>query len=158
MLEHVWDWRMVRSEIWIGMSVSLIFSCSLQTAVIHSGAAERKHESFFFFLPLLCFSSSAEAFSCLLSISIAHLFSFVFPLLSPFNPFSSLPTLSRFPLQPLSFQPHLSIFPLPTSIQSSSTNSALLPPPVCHLWLFLTDFLLENVLSLVGFVLLFLPF
>lgn len=117
------------------MSVSLIFSCSLQTAVIHSGAAERKHESFSFFfssLPLLPFSSSAEAFSCLLSISIAHLSSFVSPPLVPIQSVSIPPnTLSRFPLQLLSFQPHLSIFP--TSIRSSSTNSVVLPPPVCHL-------------------------
>lgn len=43
----------------------------------------------------------------LLSITIAHLFSFVSPPVSPFNPFSFPPP---FPLQLLSFQPDLSIF------------------------------------------------
>lgn len=89
-----------------------------------------------FSLPSPCSVLISWGLARLLSITIAHLFSFGSPPVSPFNPFSCPPP---FPLQLLSFQPDLSIFGnsyfCVTSLSlftSSLTSSFSLPPTVCH--------------------------
>lgn len=98
-------------------------------------AKKETWKSYFFFLPP-CSVLISRGLARLVSITIAHLFSFVSPLVSPFNPFSFPPPL---PLQLLSFQSDLSIFgkllfsvTLLSLFTSSLTSSFSLPPPVCH--------------------------
>lgn len=130
----VWDWLMARSEIWIQDECQVNILLLPAATIIHSPIAARKETWKPF--PSLFSVLISRSLARIVSITIAHLFSFVSPLVSPFNPFSFPP---QFPLQLLSFQPHLSISPLPLSdtplspFTSSLTSSVSLPPPVCHL-------------------------
>lgn len=76
------------------MSVRLIFSCSPAMTIIHSRIAgtKKKRDMKAFFLPLFSVLIS-RCLARILSITIAHLFSFVSPLVSPFNPFSFPPSV-----------------------------------------------------------------
>lgn len=107
----VWVWMMLKSEIWIRDECQVNILLLSTTTIIHSWIVARKETWKPFPSSFFLISRSPER---IFSITIAHLFSFVSPLLSPFNPFSFPPRHHpQFPLQRLSFQPNLSIFPQP---------------------------------------------
>lgn len=131
----VWDWMMVRSEIWIQDECQVNILLLSAATIIHSRIVARKETWKPFPSPFSVLISRSLAH--ILSITIAHLFSFVSPLVSPFNPFSFPP---QFPIQLLSFQPNLSIFPNPCSKPLSVLSRAL--------WQALSHFLHLSVIFL----------
>ncbi len=120
----VWDWMMARSEIWIQRECQVNILLLSAATIIHSRIAARKETWKPF--PSLFSVLISRSLARILSITIAHLSSFVSPLVSPFNPFSFPP---QFPLQLLSFQPDLSISPnlysTPLSVFSPALWQAL---------------------------------
>lgn len=131
----VWDWGMARSEIWIQHECQVNILLLSAATIIHSRITARKETWKPF--PSLFSVLISRSLAHILSITIAHLFSFVSPLVSPFNPFSFPP---QFPLQLLSFQPDLSIFPYLYSTPLSVFSPAL--------WQALSHFLHLSVIFL----------
>lgn len=80
------EWMMARSEIWIQDECQVNILLLSAETVIHSWIAARR-ETWKPFTSLFSLLIS-RSLACILSITIAHLFSFVSPLVSPFNPFS----------------------------------------------------------------------
>lgn len=87
----VWDWMMARSEIWIQDECQVNNLLLSATTIIHSRIAARKETWKPF--PSLFSVLISQSLARILSITIAHLFSFVSPLMSPFNPFSFPPSV-----------------------------------------------------------------
>lgn len=127
-------WRMARCEIWIQDECQVNILPLSVTTIIHSPIVARKES--WKPSPSLFSVLISRSLARILSITIAHLFSFVSPLLFPFNPFSFPPQL---PLQLLSFRPNLSIFPnLYTTGFSPTLDMFRLTSSTClsSFWLF----------------------
>lgn len=161
----VWGWMMARNEIWIQDECQVNILLLSAAALIHSPISARKEtwKPFPSFFSVLIIRSLAR----ILSITIAHLFSFVSPLVSPFNPFSFPP---QFPLQLLSFQSDLSILQNPYSTPISVFSPALWQAlsHFLHLSVIFLPFIFlpsvlyfptsQTFLSNIGIFCLFLPF
>lgn len=110
---------------------------SATTASIHFQIMAKNETWKSFFLVSPCSVLISHGLARLLSITIAHLFSFVSPLVSPFNPFSFPPPSVPFTAAFISTR-SLNLWQLLFSITSLSlftsvpTSFFSLPPPVCH--------------------------
>lgn len=130
----VWDWMMARGEIWIQDECQVNILLLSAATIIHSRIAARKETWKPFPSPFSVLISRSLA--RILSITIAHLFSFCF---SPRVPIQSIfispsvPFTAAFISTRSLNLPHPLFYTLLSLFTTSLTNSVSLSPPVCHL-------------------------